>query len=57
MAAIPNMANPYFFLDAEPTVSEERDVKPTTLLERSEELLRKAFGDAEETIASSLRGL
>jgi hypothetical protein len=27
-----------------------------TVLERSEEVLRKAFGDDEEIIASSLRG-
>jgi len=28
-----------------------------SLLERSEEVLRQAFGDDEETIANSLRGL
>jgi len=57
MAANPSIANPGCIPDVEPIASEVRNVEPTTVLEHSEEILRKAFGDTEETIASSLRGL
>jgi hypothetical protein len=57
MAANPSIANPSLIPDTEQTVLARDEVRPTTLLQRSEELLRKAFGDNEETIANSLRGL
>jgi len=44
-------------LDAPQIVSEASASKPTGLLQRIEELLSKAFGKDEETIANSLRGL
>ena len=44
-------------LDAQQIVSEISKLKPTSLLERCEELFRKAFGEDEETIANSIRGL
>lgn len=58
MAANPSIANPR--LIPEPEQAAPETVKPKkleTLLERSEEVLRKAFGDDEQTIANSLRGL
>lgn len=39
------------------TAKEMSQSKPTTLIEHCDEVLRKAFGDDEETIANSLRGL
>jgi hypothetical protein len=56
MAANPSIANPNYIPDTKRTVAETRP-KLTGLLERSEEVLRKAFGDDEETIKNSLRGL
>jgi len=56
MAANP-MVSPNLIPDAEQTVSETSRSKLLSLLERSEEVLRKAFGDNEQTIANSLRGL
>jgi len=44
-------------LDAQQIVLETSKLKPTSLLERCEELFRKAFGEDEETIANSVRGL
>jgi hypothetical protein len=43
--------------DAEQIVQETSEPEPTSLLERSEKALRKAFGGDEQTIANSLRGL
>jgi hypothetical protein len=57
MAANPSIANPNFIPDVEQTDSEDRNLTQTTVLEHAEEILRKAFGDTEETIANSLRGL
>jgi hypothetical protein len=57
MATNPTIAHSSFIHDAERTISESKKPKLETLLERSEEVLRKAFGDDEETIANSLRGL
>lgn len=57
MAANPSIANPSLIPDSEQAVSESSKPKQRTLLERSEEMLRKAFGEDEETIANSLRGL
>jgi hypothetical protein len=57
MAANPMIANLNSIPNAQQIVPETSEPKPTTLLERSEEVLRKAFGDDEQTIANSLRGL
>ena len=57
MAANPAIANPNSIPDAQQAVSEVSKPEPTSLLQRLEVLLRKAFGDDEETIANSLRGL
>jgi len=57
MAANPSIANPGCIPDVEPIASEVKSVEPTTVLEHSEDILRKAFGDTEENIANSLRGL
>ncbi len=57
MAANPSIANPSLISGTEQAVSESSKQKLGTLLERSEEVLRKAFGDDQETIANSLRGL
>jgi hypothetical protein len=57
MAANPSIANPNFIPFVEQTDSEDRNLTQTTVLEHAEEILRKAFGDTEETIANSLRGL
>jgi hypothetical protein len=43
--------------DAQPIASETWQPKTTNLLQVIEELLCKAFGNDEETIANSLRGL
>jgi len=57
--ANPSVANPNLIPDTQrqQSVSKTSELKPTTLLERGEEALRRAFGDDEETIANSLRGL
>jgi hypothetical protein len=57
MAANPSMANPNLIPDTQQIVSNTSELKTTTLLERCEEALRRAFGDDEEAIANSLRGL
>ena len=57
MAANPTIANLNSIPDAQQIISETSEPKPTSLLERSEEALRKAFGGDEQTIANSLRGL
>jgi hypothetical protein len=57
MAANLSIANPSFVPDTARAVEESSKPKLKSLLERSEEVLRKAFGDDEETIANSLRGL
>jgi hypothetical protein len=57
MAANPSMANPNLIPDTQQTVSNTSELKTTTLLERCEEALLRAFGDDEETIVNSLRGL
>ena len=43
--------------EAQQSLSEIREQKLTSLGQRVETLLRKCFGDDEETIANSLRGL
>jgi hypothetical protein len=43
--------------EAQQTVSETSKLKPGSLLQRIEAVLEKAFGEDEETIANSLRGL
>lgn len=57
MAFDPTIVNFDLIPDTQPMVSETWDPKPTSLLQAIEELLCKAFGDDEETIANSLRGL
>ena len=57
MAANPTIADLNSIPDAQQIVAENSEPKPTSLLERSEEVLRKAFGGDEQTIANSLRGL
>jgi hypothetical protein len=57
MAANPSVANPNSISDTEQAISESSKLKLTSLLERCEEVLCKAFGDDQETIANSLRGL
>jgi hypothetical protein len=57
MAANPTIANLNSIPDVQQIVAETSEPKPTSLLERSEEVLRKAFGGDEQTIANSLRGL
>jgi hypothetical protein len=57
MAANPTIADPNFIPDVEQAGSEDRTLTQTTVLEHTEEILRKAVGDTEETIANSLRGL
>jgi hypothetical protein len=57
MAANPSIAYTNLIPDSEQTVSETSRPKLTSLLQRIEEVLRKAFGDDEETIKNSLRGL
>jgi hypothetical protein len=57
MAANPSIANAGLNADSRRTVAEKDKSKLEILLERSEEVLRKALGDDEETIANSLRGL
>jgi len=56
MAANPSIANLNLIATAEQTFSEPSKLKPTSLLERCEEVLDKAFGGNEETIANCLRG-
>ncbi|HXZ42230.1 MAG TPA: hypothetical protein VEG68_15900 [Terriglobales bacterium] len=48
---------PNLIPDAQQTVSETSKLKLSSLLERIEAVLGKAFGDDEETTANSLRGL
>lgn len=55
MAANPSIANPSLIPNVERTVSENGTVKPT-LLERSEEVLRRTFVESAETIGNALRG-
>jgi len=55
MAANPSVANPNLIPETKQAVS--NDKKLVSLLERAEEVLRKSFGDDEQTIASALRGL
>jgi hypothetical protein len=57
MAANPSIGNPILISNAQRSVPEDNTLQPSTLLERTEEVLRKAFGDDDETIANSLRGL
>jgi len=57
MAANPSIAHPGLVPDSGQTVSDRSKPKLKTLLERSEEMLRKALGDDEKTVANSLRGL
>jgi hypothetical protein len=56
MAANPTIANPNLIPDAQHTASESRQLRLTSLLQRIEVLLSRAFGDDEQTIANSLRG-
>jgi len=56
MAANPTIANLNSIPDAQQIISETSEPKPTSLLARIEEGLRRAFGDDEQTIANSLRG-
>jgi hypothetical protein len=57
MAANPTMANLNLIPNGQQIVSETSEPKPTSLLQRIEVVLGKAFGDDEQTIANSLRGL
>jgi len=57
MAANASIANPSLIPDTERTVSESSKPKLETLLERIEGALCKYFGEDEETILNSLRGL
>jgi hypothetical protein len=56
MAANPSIANLNLSMNAPKTVSEPGEMTHTSLLQRIEMVLRKAFGDDEETITNSLRG-
>jgi hypothetical protein len=56
MAANPSIAIPNLIPDAH-AVSESSKPKPGSLLERIEAALCKYFGEDEETILNSLRGL
>jgi anti-sigma B factor antagonist len=55
MAANPSIANLHLIPETEQAAS--KDKKLTSLLERAEEILRQSFGEDEQTIATSLRGL
>jgi hypothetical protein len=55
MGANPSIADLNLIPETEQAVS--NDKRQTSLLERAEEVLRKSFGDDEQTIANSLRGL
>jgi hypothetical protein len=55
--AAPRVADPNLVADTQQTVSQVSKLKPMSLLQRVEDALQKAFGDDEEIIASSLRGL
>jgi len=55
MAANPSVANLNSIPETQQAVS--NDKKLMSLPERAEEVLRKSFGDDEQTIANSLRGL
>jgi len=57
MAANTSIANPRVIPDSGWAVSQASKPKLKTLLERTEEMLRRAFGDDEKTVANSLRGL
>jgi hypothetical protein len=57
MAANLTIANLNPIANSQQTVPETSKPKMTRLLQRIEVMLRKAFGDDEETIANSLRGL
>ena len=56
MSANPSIDNLSLVLDAQQTASESRQLRLTSLLQRIEALLSRAFGDDEQTIANSLRG-
>jgi len=56
MSANPSIDNLSLMLDAQQTASESRQLRLTSLLQRIEVLLSRAFGDDEQTIANSLRG-
>jgi len=57
MAANPTIANPNLIPDAQQTASESCQRRLRSLLQRIDVLLSRAFGDDEQTIANSLRGL
>jgi hypothetical protein len=57
MAANPSIANLRVIPNVLQIGTETSELKPTSLLQRIEVVLRKAFGEDEETIANSLRGL
>jgi hypothetical protein len=57
MAANPSIANLNCVPDTEQAVSESNKPKQESLLERIEASLCKYFGEDEETILNSLRGL
>jgi len=56
MSADPSIANLSLILDAQQTASESRQLRLTSVLQRIEALLSRAFGDDEQTVANSLRG-
>jgi hypothetical protein len=57
MAANPSIANPNVIPDTEEVLSECSEPRLKTLLERIEAALCRYFGEDEETIRHSLRGL
>lgn len=57
MAANPSIANPSLITDNEQIVPESGEPKVETLPERIEKALCRYFGEDEETILNSLRGL
>jgi hypothetical protein len=57
MAANPSIANPSLIPDTEQAISGSGKTKLETLLERIEAALCRYFGEDEETILNSLRGL
>ena len=56
MSANPSIDNLSLILDAQQTASESRQLRLTSVLQRIEALLSRAFGDDEQTVANSLRG-
>jgi hypothetical protein len=57
MAANPSIANPNLIPKTQEAIAEPPRPKMANLLERTDQVLRRAFGKDDETITNSLRGL